>query len=74
VVAEGVETERQASELRKLGCELAQGFLFHRPVDAKGIRPLLAAGQASAARRRREPTTHGAAREGGVVNAPARGR
>ena len=35
VVAEGVETERQLDELRRLGCDRAQGFLFSpaRPAD-----------------------------------------
>jgi diguanylate cyclase (GGDEF)-like protein/PAS domain S-box-containing protein len=32
VIAEGVETELQAAELRTLGCDLAQGFLWHRPL------------------------------------------
>jgi EAL domain-containing protein (putative c-di-GMP-specific phosphodiesterase class I) len=32
VVAEGVETEAQREHLRALGCELAQGFLFARPM------------------------------------------
>ncbi len=32
VVAEGVETEEQATALRRLGCERAQGYLFSRPV------------------------------------------
>lgn len=31
VIAEGVETQEQAQELRDLGCELAQGFHFGRP-------------------------------------------
>jgi EAL domain-containing protein (putative c-di-GMP-specific phosphodiesterase class I) len=44
VVAEGVETERQADELRKLGCELAQGFLFHGPLDAERVGALIAGG------------------------------
>ena len=36
VVAEGVETEAQASSLRSLGCTLAQGYLFGKPVDEPG--------------------------------------
>ncbi len=35
VVAEGVETPRQLAELRRLGCDAAQGFLFSRPVPAE---------------------------------------
>jgi diguanylate cyclase (GGDEF)-like protein len=32
IVAEGVEDERQAQVLQALGCPLAQGFLFSRPL------------------------------------------
>jgi EAL domain-containing protein (putative c-di-GMP-specific phosphodiesterase class I) len=32
VVAEGVETDEQLALLRKLGCEVAQGYLFSRPI------------------------------------------
>jgi diguanylate cyclase (GGDEF)-like protein len=35
VVAEGVETEQQATLLRKLGCTLGQGFLFAKPMPAE---------------------------------------
>ncbi len=32
IVAEGVETPHQAEFLRRLGCDLAQGYLFSRPL------------------------------------------
>nr|BFE65615.1 hypothetical protein GCM10020063_101410 [Dactylosporangium thailandense] len=40
-VAEGVETEDQASTLRALGCEHAQGFLYSRPVPPADLDALL---------------------------------
>jgi EAL domain-containing protein (putative c-di-GMP-specific phosphodiesterase class I) len=43
VVAEGVETECQLNTVRDLGCELAQGFYFHRPLQASEISRLLSA-------------------------------
>jgi EAL domain-containing protein (putative c-di-GMP-specific phosphodiesterase class I) len=42
VVAEGVETEEQATFLRLLRCELAQGFLFARPMPGADLVKLLA--------------------------------
>ncbi|MEA2469161.1 MAG: hypothetical protein QOE38_159, partial [Thermoleophilaceae bacterium] len=39
----GVETEAQADRLRTLGCELAQGYLWSRPVAPGAIDGLLAA-------------------------------
>jgi diguanylate cyclase (GGDEF)-like protein len=41
VVAEGVETEAQQSFLTRNGCDMAQGFLFSRPVEAAAIEALL---------------------------------
>ncbi len=42
VVAEGVETEGQLRELRRLGCEYGQGFFFSRPVAPAEAEALLA--------------------------------
>jgi diguanylate cyclase (GGDEF)-like protein len=47
VVAEGVETEQQLLELRRLGCDGAQGFLFSRPVPEDEVEQLLATSYAS---------------------------
>jgi diguanylate cyclase (GGDEF)-like protein/PAS domain S-box-containing protein len=41
-VAEGVETERAMFELRRLGCDRAQGFLLSRPVPVEEHEQLLA--------------------------------
>jgi len=40
-VAEGVEDEEQLTLLRQLGCELGQGFYFHRPAPAEPLATLL---------------------------------
>jgi diguanylate cyclase len=42
-VAEGVEHERQEQALRELGCDLAQGFLYARPVAPEDVIPTLRA-------------------------------
>ena len=44
VVAEGVETQAQADELRALGCDVGQGFLWAKPLPAEGLEALLAEG------------------------------
>ena len=54
VIAEGVELDSQATFLRGLGCEQAQGFLFARPMPANEFSALIAArlGVKAATRRR----------------------
>jgi PAS domain S-box-containing protein len=42
VIAEGIETCRQARQLRSMGCRYGQGYLFSRPVDLAELRALLA--------------------------------
>ena len=41
VIAEGIETEEQYQQLRLLGCEYGQGYLFSQPVNDEAVLPLL---------------------------------
>ena len=41
VVAEGTETEEQITELKRLNCEMAQGFLYSPPVSSQSASGLL---------------------------------
>jgi len=47
VVAEGVETAEQASLLKSIGCEYAQGYFFSRPLDSAGVERTLLTAEAS---------------------------
>jgi diguanylate cyclase (GGDEF)-like protein len=40
-LAEGIEVAAQRDHLRELGCDLAQGYFFARPLDAGGVEALL---------------------------------
>ncbi len=37
VVAEGVESEEQAEQVRDMGCDFAQGFLFSKPLPPEEV-------------------------------------
>jgi diguanylate cyclase (GGDEF)-like protein len=41
VVAEGIETEEQLTELQRLGCDVAQGYFFSRPVTPTAITSMI---------------------------------
>lgn len=41
VVAEGIETLSQLTQLRKLNCLYGQGYLFSRPVDAESVTAMI---------------------------------
>jgi len=43
VVAEGIETPEQATFLREIGCTLAQGYLFGKPLEHTAFEKLLGA-------------------------------
>ena len=66
-IAEGVETREQAAILLRMGCEVAQGYFFSRPVAADEIAPMLtkALWRAPSERALHTPnSTEGAARRG----------
>lgn len=47
VVAEGIETTQQLSQLKNLNCDFGQGYLFSRPLDRKEATRLLVSAFAS---------------------------
>ena len=40
-VAEGIETAEQAMELRAMGCDVAQGYFFSKPIESNAFHELL---------------------------------
>jgi EAL domain-containing protein (putative c-di-GMP-specific phosphodiesterase class I) len=47
-VGKGVETREQARRLAVLGCDMAQGYLYSKPLGSEGIGTLLARGRVTA--------------------------
>ena len=46
-IAEGIESAEQISRLRRLGCDLGQGYVFHRPLPGEQIEEVAAANAAA---------------------------
>lgn len=44
VVAEGVETAEQFSQIKALGCEFGQGYFFSKPLESQAAQMLIEAG------------------------------
>lgn len=52
VIAEGIETEIQLEQLREMGCDMGQGFLFSKPIPlAEAANFIKSSNQKAAARR-----------------------
>jgi diguanylate cyclase (GGDEF)-like protein/PAS domain S-box-containing protein len=60
VVAEGIETERDAAYLRSIGCEFGQGYYYGEPMSAKDVAGLLSA---LASQRKKKSRSSGAEEE-----------
>jgi EAL domain-containing protein (putative c-di-GMP-specific phosphodiesterase class I) len=41
-IAEGIETTQQLNQLKTLGCDFGQGYLFSQPVEAQRATELIA--------------------------------
>jgi diguanylate cyclase (GGDEF)-like protein len=54
IVAEGIETPEQLRWLQQAGCQVGQGYLLSRPVEAASVPPLLEASQLTPSYRRVE--------------------
>jgi EAL domain-containing protein (putative c-di-GMP-specific phosphodiesterase class I) len=55
VIAEGVETEIQRTQLLALGCQSAQGFFFSLPADEAAARTMIGSGRLPGHARRSQP-------------------
>ncbi len=42
VIAEGVESEAQAEQLKQMGCDLGQGYYFAQPLPPEAVPKFLA--------------------------------
>ncbi len=69
VTAEGIETPDQLGQLRTIGCDRGQGYLFARPAEADALAPLLTGDVGRWPGRRRGPSTRSALKTGVALRA-----
>jgi diguanylate cyclase (GGDEF)-like protein len=64
-VAEGIETTQQSETVAALGCDIAQGYLFYRPIEADAASEVISGAAVSQIRRPgdRFDSDHGGAQE-----------
>jgi EAL domain-containing protein (putative c-di-GMP-specific phosphodiesterase class I) len=60
VTGEGIETQEQLGQLRELGCQQGQGYLFAEPLSTDAVVALLAADGPVLAAVRPAPEQHAA--------------
>jgi EAL domain-containing protein (putative c-di-GMP-specific phosphodiesterase class I) len=65
VVAEGIESDAQAQQLVRLGCDFGQGFLFSKAVGASRVPALVGGLHETAAARCLRPAREGLRLVGG---------
>ena len=71
VVAEGIERPEHLELLREMGCELGQGYLIAKPMDARGIEALVGSGWPVGGTADSFAGPDGEVRAGGQAPAPA---
>jgi len=71
VVAEGIETEAQFEQLRSMGCDVGQGFLFARPLPAAQAGRLLMARRSGGSTRADASPSIGAGVRGSLPATPS---
>ena len=72
IVAEGVETELQLRELRRLGCEYSQGYFHSRPLPAEEFQEWIAGYSRSRSRGVESTADNGADNTAALPTPPAR--
>ena len=63
-VAEGIETTQQSETVAALGCDIAQGYLFSRPIEADAVSAVMVLARPSSEVIRCDPASRGRPADG----------